>query len=192
MRAFIAIELPGSIREALAREQARFRAVCQDARWVRPEGIHLTLKFLGGISAEQEAMVKKALGQMKLFEKFTIRANGFGFFPNARRPRVFWASLEAPPDLAQLAARVESALAPLGFPPENCPFKPHLTLARFKIPRPQPKLEALVAAAGNPLLGSFEVSEFFLWESRLLPSGAEYHKVARFPHDAPIPRKTQG
>jgi RNA 2',3'-cyclic 3'-phosphodiesterase len=188
MRAFIAIELPVTIREALAREQARFRAVCPDARWTRPGGVHLTLKFLGDISAEQEAQVKKALGQMERFEKFTLRAQGLGFFPDARRPRVFWAGLEAPPNLARLAAQVESSLAPLGFPPESRPFKPHLTLARFKVPSPQPKLESLVAVQDNPLLGSFEVSEFSLWESRLLPGGAEYYKVARFPPDVSVPR----
>jgi 2'-5' RNA ligase len=181
MRAFIAIELPESVRKALRRERARFREVCPDARWTRPEGIHLTLKFLGEISIQQEAQVKTALAQLERFEKFPVRAQGFGFFPDARRPRVFWAGLDAPPDLARLAAQVESAMAPIGFPPENRAFRPHLTLARFKVPRPQPKLEALVAMQDNPLLGEFEVSEFFLWESRLLPGGAEYHKVARFP-----------
>jgi 2'-5' RNA ligase len=181
MRAFIAIELPETIRKALAREQARFRAVCPDARWTRPEGIHLTLKFLGEISAQQEAEVKSALSRVERFEKFTVGTQGFGFFPDAKRPRVFWAGLDAPPALARLAAEVESALAALGFPPENRPFKPHLTLARFKIPRPQPRLEALLAVQDSPLPGSFEVSEFFLWESRLLPGGAEYHKAARFP-----------
>jgi len=181
MRAFIAIELPESIRKALVSQQARFRAVCPEARWTRPEGIHLTLKFLGQISGQQEAQVKNALSRMGPFEKFTVRVQGFGFFPDAKRPRVFWAGLDAPPALAQLAAQVESALAPLGFAPENRPFKPHLTLARFKVPRPQPKLEALLAVQNQPLLGTFEVSEFFLWESRLLPGGAEYHKVASFP-----------
>jgi 2'-5' RNA ligase len=181
MRTFVAIELPESIREALAREQARFRAACPDARWTRPEGIHLTLKFLGEITARQEAQVKEVLGRMDPFEGFSVRAQGFGFFPGAKRPRVFWAGLDAPPDLARLAAQVESTLAPLGFPPGKRAFNPHLTLARFKIPRPQPRLEVLVAAQNNPLLGSFEVSEFFLWESRLLPGGAEYQKLARFP-----------
>jgi RNA 2',3'-cyclic 3'-phosphodiesterase len=181
MRAFVAIELPGSIREALAREQAHFRAVCPDARWTRPEGIHVTLKFLGQISDAQVDEVKKALQHLERFEKFTVRAKGFGFFPDAKGPRVFWAGLDAPPELARLAAQVESAMAPLGFPPENRAFRPHLTLARFKIPRPQPKLQALLAEQNNPLLGTFEVAEFFLWESKLSPQGAEYRKVARFP-----------
>ena len=181
MRSFIAIELPGSIREALAREQARFRAVSPDARWTRPEGIHLTLKFLGDISADQEAQVREALGGIGPFAKFTVSVKGFGFFPDAKRPRVFWAGLDAPPGLTRLAEQVEHTVAPLGFPKENRSFQPHLTLARFKIPRPQPKLAAVLAASGASDLGSFEVSEFFLWESRLLPGGAEYHKVARFP-----------
>ncbi len=184
MRAFIAIELPESIHEALARAQARFRAVCPDARWTRPEGIHLTLKFLGQISDEQVTQVKRALGQMTRFEKFTIQAKGFGFFPDAKRPRVFWAGLDAPPELARLASEVERVMAPLGFPPENRTFKPHLTLARFKVPRPQPKLQELLAQEGDPSLGTFEVSEFFLWESKLSPQGAEYRKVERFPSTA--------
>ena len=188
MRAFIAIELPASVREALRREQARFREVCPDASWTRPEGIHLTLKFLGDISGQQEAHVKRALAQMERFEKFTARVQGFGFFPDARRPRVLWAGLDAPPNLGRLAAQVESVMAPLGFLPENRAFRPHLTLARFKVPRRQPKLQALVTVPGNPLLGTFEVSEFFLWESRLMPGGAEYHKVARFPQDGLAPQ----
>jgi RNA 2',3'-cyclic 3'-phosphodiesterase len=188
MRAFIAIELPESIRKALASQQARFRAVCPEARWTRPEGIHLTLKFLGQISGLQEAEVKSKLGRLERFEEFTVGVQGFGFFPEAKRPRVFWAGLDAPPALARLAAQVESALAPLGFPSENRAFRPHLTLARFKIPRPQPRMEALLAEQNNPLLGIFEVSEFFLWESRLLPGGAEYRKVARFPNSASKPR----
>jgi 2'-5' RNA ligase len=181
MRAFVAIELPESLRRALAREQSRFRAVCPDARWTRPEGIHLTLKFLGEISEAQVDEVKKALQRIGQFEKFTVRAQGFGFFPDARRPRVFWAGLDAPPDLGRLAAQVERAMAPLGFPAENRAFRPHLTLARFRIPRPQPRLQALVAEQDDTILGSVEVSDFFLWESKLSPQGAEYRKVARFP-----------
>lgn len=181
MRAFIAIDLPESLREALAQAQARFQEVCQQARWTRPEGIHLTLKFLGEISTAQVALVTEALGAITPFATFRIRASGFGFFPDARRPRVFWAGLDAPPELDCLAARVESALATLGFPPGNRAFRPHLTLARFKNPRPQPELQAVLAGQSDFDLGVFEVSGFFLWESRLSSQGARYQKVARFP-----------
>jgi 2'-5' RNA ligase len=178
MRAFIAIDLPENIRATLAQRQAAFRAACPEARWTRPEGIHLTLKFLGEISEKQTGQVNEALCALGPVEKFSIEVKGFGFFPDARRPRVFWAGLEAPPDLEELAKKVEAAMSKLGFPVEGRPLTPHLTLARFKIPRPQPALQALLEP---PLLGRFEVSDFYLFESKLAPQGAEYRKVLRFP-----------
>jgi len=182
MRVFIAIELPDSIRKALAQEQERFRAAAPDARWTRPEGIHLTLKFLGEISSEQEAQVKQALGRMERFESSPFGRRTSGSFPNAKRPRRFLGLALTPrPTLARLAEQVESAMASIGFQREDRHFNPHLTLARFKVPRPQPRLEALLKAQGPPDFGTFDVSEFFLWESRLLPAGAEYRKIASFP-----------
>jgi len=181
MRAFIAIDLPESIHAALSRQQVAFRAACLDARWTHPEGIHLTLKFLGEISEEQVTRVSEALATLGPFEKFSIEVKGFGFFPDARRPRVFWTGLVAPPALGQLAERVQASMEELGFAREDRPFTPHLTLARFKIPRPQPTLQALLQQQGETALGQFEVSEFFLFESKLSPHGAEYRKVVRFP-----------
>ena len=181
MRAFVAIDLPDSLRAALARAQQDFRSACRDARWTRPEGIHLTLKFLGEISDAQTRQVVEALAQVGPFEPFSVEVRGFGFFPQAQRPRVFWAGIAAPPALAELASRVESHMEKIGFARENRPFSPHLTLARFQVPRPQP---ALLAAAGDRAtspLESFEVSEFFLFESKLSPQGAQYRKVMRFP-----------
>lgn len=181
MRAFIAIHLPENIQVALARAQATFRVACPDGRWTRPEGIHLTLKFLGEISAEQVQQVTEALAILPPFEPFSIEVRGFGFFPDARRPRVFWVGLQAPPNLGELARCVEASMEKLGFPPENRSFTPHLTLARFKIPRAQPTLQALLERQGESILGRFEVSEFFLFESKLSPHGAEYRTVAHFP-----------
>lgn len=181
MRAFIAIDLPQSIQAALGEQQAAFRAVCPDARWTRPEGTHLTLKFLGEISDQQIRQITEALAELESFEEFSVEVKGFGFFPDARRPRVFWVGLLAPPALAELAGGVERCVEKLGFPVEGRPFKPHLTLARFKAPRPQPALQALLERQEETSLGRFDVSEFFLFESKLSPHGAEYRKVARFP-----------
>jgi 2'-5' RNA ligase len=181
LRAFIAIDLPQTIQAALGQAQAAFRAACPDCRWTRPEGIHLTLKFLGHISDEQIQQVTTALAALGPFEKFSVHVTGFGFFPNARRPRVFWAGLEAPPTLEELAKCVEDVMHKLGFPREKRAFAPHLTLARFKTPRAQPRLQASVEKRVEKSLGRFEVSEFFLFESKLSPHGAEYRKVARFP-----------
>jgi len=181
MRAFIAIDLPETLRAALRRQQATFRTVCPDGRWTRPEGIHLTLKFLGEISDQQVTLATNALNDLKPFEAFSTEVKGFGFFPNPRRPRVFWAGVVMPPNMVVLAEQVEHAMDKLGFGREDRPFTPHLTLARFKVPQPQPALQSHLERLGEISLGSFEVSEFFLFESKLSPQGAEYCKVARFP-----------
>jgi 2'-5' RNA ligase len=181
MRTFIAIDLPVSIRAALREKQASFCCVCPDAGWTRPEGIHLTLKFLGDVSVARVEEVSQNLKNLRPFESFTVGLKGFGFFPDARRPRVFWAGVDAPASLRQLAEQVEEVMGRIGFPREERPFRPHLTLARFKTPQPQPALQTLLAQQSEQQLGNFEVSDFFLFESKLSPKGAEYRKVERFP-----------
>jgi RNA 2',3'-cyclic 3'-phosphodiesterase len=183
MRAFVAIELPDDLRATLAREQSRLRASCQrnrDIRWTAPESLHLTLRFLGEIAADRVAAVIAALQSIGPHDQFEVDVRGFGFFPDSRRPHVMWAGLEAPPSLGELARQVDAALAKLGFPSESRPFTPHLTLARFRTPRAD---RALLEAVGSPSstgVGRFHVNEFFLFESRLLPGGAEHTKIARF------------
>jgi 2'-5' RNA ligase len=181
MRAFIAIDLPDTVRAALADAQQQFRGACPEARWTRPEGIHLTLKFLGEISDAQAKQIVEALDLVGAFESIPVEVKGFGFFPQPKRPRVFWAGVTAPPALGELAARVETHLEKVGFAREDRVFSPHLTLARFQVPRPQPALEAAVAAKAGASLGKFEVSGFYLFESKLSPQGAQYRKVMRFP-----------
>jgi 2'-5' RNA ligase len=181
MRAFIAIDLPETIHQELARQQATFGSLCRDARWTRPEGIHLTLRFLGEIGDSQVSKVTEALQGLGGFPRFSVEIKGFGFFPDARRPRVFWAGVVAPAELIQLAGRVEDAMERLGFPRESRAYSPHLTLARFREPRPQPALREEAERRSELSLGRFEVTEFYLYESRLAPQGAEYRKISRFP-----------
>jgi len=192
MRAFIAIDLPENIRSALSRKQSELRDSLakmnrdtgkQDAeiRWTRPEGIHLTLKFLGEIPQARISQVIESLPAIGAFESIPIEVKGFGFFPSATRAQVFWAGVEAPPALTHLARNIEEAMEKIGFAPEKRNYSPHLTLARFKNPRPRPELRSLVEAQGQISIGRFEAAEFFLFESKLSPRGAEYGKVARFP-----------
>ncbi len=181
MRAFIAIDLPEPLHAALAEAQQAFRSFCRDARWTRPEGIHLTLKFLGEITDAQTKQVVEALAQIGPFDPFPVEVQGFGFFPQAQRPRVFWAGVTASSALAELAAQVESHMEKIGFAREDRTFAPHLTLARFQVPRPQPALEEAVAGRATSSLGNFEASAFFLFESKLSPQGAQYRKLMRFP-----------
>lgn len=102
-------------------------------RWVRPEGIHLTLKFLGVVDDASEPRLRAALGQAAGggdARPVMMQLEGFGVFPDFRRPRVVWAGVLPDPPLELLQHRVEQAFAPLGFPPEAKPFRPHLTLGR--------------------------------------------------------------
>lgn len=190
MRAFIAVDLPEAIKAAIAEEQRALRSAFpsssrhDDIRWTRPEGIHLTLKFLGEISDKQTVQVSRALEALGSFESFFVEVKAFGFFPDARRPRVFWVGVQASPVLAQLAERVDAAMEQLGFAPEGRTFSPHLTLARFKAPKPQPELLAALEPRRGFSLGRFQVSEFFLFESKLSPQGAQYRRLARFPRSS--------
>lgn len=184
MRLFAAIDLPEEVRAALAHEQQALARLCRqnrEIRWARAEGLHLTLKFLGEVPAERVPGVAGALGELGDFAKFPVEIKGLGFFPDARKPRVLWAGVEASAALGELAGRVDTALERLDFAPAGGPFRPHLTLARFRRPRSEPALEAAAAQAKSLSFGRFEANEFFLFESRLLPSGAEYHKLAQFP-----------
>ena len=181
MRAFIAIHLPDFLHNSLGAAQEDFRRAAPDARWSRPEGIHLTLKFLGEISDARTKMVVEALTQLGSFEPLEIEVRGFGFFPNEHRARIFWAGVNAPPALAKLAAKIEERLEKVGFAREGRAFSPHLTLARFKVPRSQPELSMAVAARATTSLGKFNASEFFLFESKLSPQGSQYTKIMRFP-----------
>jgi RNA 2',3'-cyclic 3'-phosphodiesterase len=180
MRAFIAIDLPPEVRVGLDRWQKTFQKLSSGARWTRPEGIHLTLKFLGEIRDKQIEEVRHALAAIGPFSPFRVEIKGFRFFPDSRRPRVFWAGIAAPPDLAQIARRVEDALESIGFPREARAFSPHLTLARFRDPRPEANLREEAEKHAGLTIGSFDVKEFFLFESRLHPQGAEYKIVERF------------
>lgn len=181
MRAFIAIDLPQAVHDALAEVQRRMRGVAPDVRWTRSEGIHLTLKFLGEISDAQVKAVVEKLAELSPVDPFPVEVKGFGFFPHAGKPRVFWAGVVAPPALAALAAKIETTMEKAGFAREDRGYSPHLTLARFQVPRPQTALEAAIGEITNSSLGAFEASEFFLFESKLSPRGSQYRKVMRFP-----------
>ena len=130
----------------------------------------------------------KRSASLASFAPAKLRFAGLGFFPNARRPRVFWAGVEADPQLAELAAAIEAKLAPLGIPAEKREFHPHLTLARFDSPQGTDALRAAVEALNAPEFGSAIFEEFYLYRSVLKPSGAEYTRLETYPfHREPAP-----
>jgi RNA 2',3'-cyclic 3'-phosphodiesterase len=183
MRLFVAVEIAPEIRDRLTGLVAQLRPSLASASWVRPEGLHITLKFLGNVPDEKLGAIKSALHSVKA-APFLLAITNVGVFPNPRSPRVLWAGIESGPELAALARKVEDALNPLGFEREKRAFSPHVTLARFKNGKAKPKLDAVLSAmpeAGRALaFGTMAAAQFHLYESKLSPQGARYSKLASF------------
>ncbi len=187
VRAFAAVALPAALREALAALQAQCRRLGLPARWVRPEGIHLTLKFLGETAPARldEAVASLAEAGAGV-AGFRVRAEGLGVFPDPRRARVLWVGVaDEAGRLADLVRRVETAFARRGFPREPRPFRAHLTIGRFPGACPPEALAEALARHRGQTLGEIPVEALVLFESELRPEGARYHEIARVGLAAP-------
>jgi RNA 2',3'-cyclic 3'-phosphodiesterase len=180
VRLFVAIELPEEIREGLRRLLAELRSLTLPVRWVRPEGIHLTLQFLGEVGEERREPIAAALREVAgLPAPFRLQVEGAGTFPAHGAPRVIWAGIGGEIDpLRLLQEGVGETLRPLGFETERRPFTPHLTLGRVKGKgRGDWRAELQRRAAARP--GEFEVREMVLFQSRLEAAGACYDALER-------------
>jgi len=177
VRSFIAVPVPAETASRLAAAQERLRASGDDIKWVRPESIHLTLKFLGAVEPERLRALWQSLREALAGQRsFMARLRGLGAFPGPARARVVWAGLaEGAEELGALAARVEEVCAQHGFPPEERPFRAHLTLGRVRRPAPNPGLEAAIAAGADAELGEVPVERVLLMKSELRRDGARYH-----------------
>jgi RNA 2',3'-cyclic 3'-phosphodiesterase len=177
VRLFVALNLPPSVRDALWAATARVRDLELPVKWVRGEGVHLTLKFLGDVADEREAELVAALTRAAAGARaLSLALGGFGVFPDFRRPRVVWVGIAPEPGLEILQHRVEQEFSPLGFPTEARPFRPHLTLgraARDGRPRDFTGLEA--ALGGLEFAETAVVSALDLMQSTLQSGGAVYH-----------------
>jgi len=187
LRLFVACELPDEAREALAAVQRLLEERGADGvRWVRPEGIHLTLKFLGDVPARRLEAIERVLARaVREPFRFSVQMAKLGSFGGSTGLRVVWLGLEGEVEgLARLAARVDAALEPLGFPRERRPFAAHLTLARVKegaSPQDRRRLFDLVRSLELPPLPSLTLEAVSLMRSTLEPGGARYQCLARFP-----------
>jgi RNA 2',3'-cyclic 3'-phosphodiesterase len=188
MRLFIALDIPAEIRERIAAFIEQQRKHAPDARWVKPESLHVTLKFLGEVEEGRLASIEGALRQIE-GAPFTVTFKDAGFFPNARSPRVFWAGVESSAVLPGLARRIDQKLRALGFEAEKREFSPHLTLARAAghpgsrgkhAGRDLNELGKLSATELASEFGTMTAKEFFLYQSKLSPKGATYTKLISF------------
>ncbi len=194
MRLFVALDLPADVRRALGDLIAKLQPLSADARWVRAEAMHVTMKFIGHAiptgDVEKLDAVRKALATVQSDQAVEMSFCGVGFFPNASRPRVIWCGVQGSKNLATLAANIETVLEPLGISGEDRAFLPHLTLARFK-PARSGKSRRSHAATGEALrfaaaemaqsdFGSTRETEFHLFESITKPTGSEYRKLESY------------
>jgi 2'-5' RNA ligase len=180
MRLFVALDLTEPVRAALTQFCDALRIEFPAARWVRGEGIHVTLKFIGEVKEEIVAPIENALSVVQSAAPAELHFRGAGFFPDARRPRVFWAGIDASPNLADIAAQIETRLEVLGIARESREFKPHLTLARISETRGIEKLHAALNKCGPVDFGTVLTNEMYLYRSELGRGGAKYTRLGAF------------
>ncbi len=189
IRAFIAVELGAELRAALAEAQAYLKDKL-DARlqWVRPESLHVTLKFLGNVEEDRIPDLERAMTLVAgAHSGFSLEVGGLGVFPDSRQPRVLWVGMSGSVQrLVELAGELDLRLEGMGFSRETKPFRVHLTLARIK-EQAREIGKVLTAAglsgqAGQPgqvaKVGTLEVSALSLIKSDLKPTGAVYTRLA--------------
>jgi 2'-5' RNA ligase len=175
IRTFICIEVPKSIKERIGALQQTVGRHDAKISWVKPSNIHLTLKFLGDVTAARIPAVISAVERAARFSRtFEIEVGGAGCFPSAKRPRVFWVGLTAVPDgLARLHALIEEELVGEGLAPDARKFSPHLTIGRVRSPKNVPRVaEDLIATGFEREI--FQATEVIVMRSDLNPSGSIY------------------
>jgi len=177
MRLFVALDLSDSVRAALTEFCDKLRAEFPSARWVRSEGLHVTLKFIGEVKEDRLAQIENSLNAVNSTSPVEMNFHGAGFFPDARRPRVFWIGIDGSPNLAEIATQVESHLEPFGIARESREFKPHLTLTRISDTRGIEKLHDAVRRHGPADFGTVRTNEIHLYRSELGRGGAKYTRM---------------
>jgi 2'-5' RNA ligase len=201
LRTFIAIELEESLRIAIARVEGKFKrqAPPGSIKWVAPEGIHLTLKFLGDTPASRVGEIEAALrAACAASAPFEFSVEGRGCFPNTRRPRVVWVAVrDRGQMLARLQAAIEQHVAPLGWPREARGFSPHLTLGRVTkgaSPAAEAAVGQMVESSVVEQIGAQRVTAVNLIASDLRPAGAVYTTLVSMPlaELAPVQNASQG
>ena len=183
IRSFVAIAVPDRVRSGLGELMRRMGDLGIDARFPRPEAMHLTLKFLGDIEEAQVPLIGEALEEVaQRVQPFILSIEGLGAFPHLSNPSVVWTGIHCQgPFLSELQRSVEAELLGLGFPKEGRSFRPHLTLARVRSRRKIALLMDFVERCGSQVdLGSFVATEFHLFRSILRPEGAQYHCLRSF------------
>jgi 2'-5' RNA ligase len=183
MRIFIALDIPGEIRARIMEYMDHARGLAPEARWARPEGLHVTLKFVGQASDAKVQEIKTALAGVKA-TPFEMNFANAGFFPSPKSSRVFWIGVQADEALPRLASAIDQELKKLGIPCEEKAYHPHLTLARAGSGagghHQLKPLAPLLQVKTPPQFGTMTAREFFLYQSEPQRGGSRYIKLQRF------------
>lgn len=178
MRLFIAIDIPEDVRRAITEVIHILKGLKSDIKWVKPENIHITLKFLGEVEEERVEKIKEKLDSLsKWHTTFELKAVGTGVFPDFSRPRVLWIGIKSDERLQSLYQDVNSELETLGFERENRSFKPHLTIGRVRSRSDIKETLKILRGFSSRDFGKISVKEILLMKSTLKPTGAEYEKI---------------
>ena len=185
MRTFIAIDLSQEIKKVLSRlieELDEMDKEHKKIRWVKKEGMHLTIKFLGDVGNEKISQIEKALKNISgKFEPFVLKLKRTGTFPpGSTNPRVLWIGIEEEETLKALQYQIEAELEKLGFPRERRKFHPHLTLGRVKVFSNLRQTLLLLEKYRERIFGEMKVEKITFFQSKLKPTGAEHSILSEF------------
>lgn len=187
LRSFIAIEMPAEVQAAIASSTAGMQKALPKplVRWVASKNLHLTLKFLGDVSPANLDRLAEALKMESVrHEKFSFSVGGLGAFPTSRRPRVIWIGLEAPASLTGIQRAVEAVSSRMGYPAEDRPFSPHLTIGRVGqdvSPADLKRISAAIEETTVGPLGTVHVGAVHIFKSDLQPGGSVYTHLYAMP-----------
>ena len=182
MRLFLAIPVREEIIESVGKGIDRLRETRAAVRWVKPEGVHLTVRFLGETAEDRvDTLIEVISSVCGTFHPFPLWVEGLGAYPDIRRPRVIWAGVrETSGVLARLGAATEKVVTEVGWEKEKRGFSPHITLGRVKGSINLPRLTEAMRSLADEHWGDQEVEDLVLFRSRLKPEGAVYEIVHRF------------
>jgi 2'-5' RNA ligase len=179
IRTFIAFELPGHVTNAIHKIQEILKSYNFNVRWVRPENIHLTLKFLGNINPADVEIIGNIMGDTaEPYAPFSLKAKGLGVFPGLKRPRVIWIGISGQIELlVGLQQNLEEKLNTIGFSREKRPFKGHLTLGRVKGKIDSHRISVVLKKYNQFESEAFTARNIVLYKSDLQPTGSFYTKM---------------
>ena len=176
IRTFLALDISSELTGALFNVQKKLIKNTTGVKWVKPENIHLTLKFLGAIQKKRVEVVCSVIGQIASeFALFNFTVGGLGAFPSSRNPKVIWAGINPNKNLIVLRDKIESVLLSVGVPKEKRPFSPHLTIGRLKDSKGKNSLRQVLDELKHEQLGTFETSRIVFYKSDLLPTGSVHY-----------------